>query len=157
MTQVFYTCNLIQPRIDRSVGARLLKSVLSCWGNSLCKNTSINTNCNPPLQTYYQLPTNMCCHRALSLDSAVNVQCWRTLYWPSEHLLPINPALSSWISNFTSASKELVPQFPGSKTYKTLLALLHPPHIGPISIDDEWWDRRPMLGEISKNESRVRT
>ena len=30
-------------------------------------------------------------------------------------------------------------------------ALLHPRHIGPISIEDEWWDRQPMLGAISKN------
>ena len=82
------------------------------------------------------------------------MQCWRMLYWPSEHLLPTNPALSSWISNSTSASKELAPRLPGSKTYKTFPALLHPPCIGPISIDDEWWDRRPMLGEISTESGR---
>jgi len=65
---------LIQPRIDHLVGARFLKSVFFCWGDSLYKNTSINTNCNPPPQTYYQLPTKICHHRALSLESAVNVR-----------------------------------------------------------------------------------
>ena len=65
---------LIQPRIDHLVGAHFLKSVFFCWGDSLYKNTSINTNCNPPPQTYYQLPTKICHHRALSLESAVNVR-----------------------------------------------------------------------------------
>ena len=66
---------LIQPRIDHLVGAHFLKSVFFCWRNSLYKNTSINiTNCNPPQQTYYQLPTKICHHRALSLESAVNVR-----------------------------------------------------------------------------------
>jgi len=41
---------------------------LVSWGWKL----SINTNWNPPPQTYCQLPTKICYHRAPSLESAVN-------------------------------------------------------------------------------------
>jgi hypothetical protein len=112
------------------VGARFLKSVLcrqSSWENSLCKNTSINnTNCNPPPQTYCQLPTKICYHRALSLESAVNVCsvegrctdpasiCFHKS-GPSCAFVFIEVILDRIRQQGISSS---TPRFPGSKTYK---------------------------------------
>ena len=116
-----------QFRIDHLVGARFLKSVLCTLSTVSLGKLSINTNCNPPPQTYCQLPTKICYHRALSLESAVNVRSVEGVVLtqrasashksgPSCAFVFIEVILDRVRQQGISSG---TPRFPGSKTYKT--------------------------------------
>ena len=94
---------------------------------------SINTNWNPPPQTYCQLPTKICYHRAPSLESAVNEHsveghctdpasiCFPQIravlcFGPSCAFVFIEVILDRIRQQGISSG---TPRFPGSKTYKT--------------------------------------
>jgi hypothetical protein len=120
----------------------------SCWKNSLCKDTGINTNCNQPRQTYCQLPTKIYYHRALSLESSAEERCTDPASicfrksGPSCVFVLVKVILDLEFHIRQEGISSSTPQFPGSKLTR----------LSSIVPSSSYWlniNRRRMVGQVA--------